>query len=216
MPTVDSLTVFVEEYGYFAVFTAMFLEGLCIPIPSEIVMGFAGFMVYQGKFSLPGVLLAGWAGSFAGSCTIYWAARKGGRNFLYRHCHLVRLSPARIDTFGGWFRRFGPPLIIPWRQLPVLRTKISVAAGLLDLRAPVFAFYTAAGIAVWCSIAVACGYYLGQYWQVFVDILARLGVAVAAALAVVALLGAGVLFIYLRRCRKTKEEARQTSAPGCR
>ncbi len=215
MPTVDALTVFVEDYGYVAVFAAMFLEGMCIPVPSEIVMGFAGFMVYQGKFTLSGALFAGWLGSFAGSCAIYWAARKGGRKFLYRYCHLLRLSPAHIDTFGGWFCRFGPPLIIPWRQLPVLRTKISIAAGLLDLRALVFVPYTALGIGIWCSIAVACGYYLGQNWHIFVDIFARLGAVVAAALAVVALLGAGALFVWLRRRRKIKEEARQTSPPGC-
>lgn len=208
MPTLDSLTVFVEDYGYLAVVISMFFEGLCIPIPSEIVMGFAGFMVFQGKFSLPGAIFAGWLGSFAGSCTVYYAARRGGRQFLYRYCHLVRLSPAHIDTFGEWFRRLGPPLIIPWRQIPVLRTKISIAAGLLNLRVWVFALYTAAGIAVWCTLAVSFGYYFGQNWHLFVDIFSRLGTFVVVALAAVATLGAGALLLYLRSQKRARQETR--------
>lgn len=208
MPTLDSLTVFVEDYGYLAVFVTMFFEGLCIPIPSELIMGFAGFMVFKGKFSLPGAIFAGWLGSFAGSCTVYYAARRGGRRFLYRYCHLVRLSPHHIDTFGEWFRRLGPPLIIPWRQLPVLRTKISIAAGLLDLRAWVFALYTAIGIAVWCTLAVSVGYCFGQNWHRLVDIFARLGTYIVATLAAAAVLGAAGLLIYLRRQRKAREEVR--------
>jgi membrane protein DedA with SNARE-associated domain len=208
MPTLETLTLLVEDYGYLAIFIAMYFEGLCIPIPSEIVMGFAGFMVYQGKLSFPGAIFAGWLGSFAGSCTIYYAARKGGRQFLYRYCHLVRLSPAHLDTFCGWFRRFGPPLIIPWRQIPVLRTKISIAAGLLDLGAWVFVLNTAAGIAVWCALAVSLGYYFGQNWLLFVDIFSQLGAVVIAVIAVAAAAGAVAVLLYLRRRRKTKEEER--------
>lgn len=204
----DNLTLLVEDYGYLAVFIGMFFEGLCIPVPSEIVMGFAGFMVYQGKFSLTGAILSGWLGSFAGSCTIYYVARKGGRQFLYRYCHLVRLSPAHLDVIGEWFHRFGPPLIIPWRQIPVLRTKISIAAGLLDLKPLVFVLNTAVGIVVWCTLSVSLGYYFGQNWMLFVDFFSRLGTFVVVAIVVAAVVGAVVLFLYLRRRRKTKEEGR--------
>ncbi len=151
MPDLNSLTNIVGEYGYLAVFCTMFLEGMCIPIPSELIMGFAGFMVYQGKFSLGGAIAAGWLGSLSGSFTVYLVARKGGRKFLYRWGHLIHLGPERLDIIGDWFNRYGPPLIIPWRQLPVIRTKISIAAGLLDMRYIVFTAYTAIGIAVWCS-----------------------------------------------------------------
>ncbi|MDT8902644.1 DedA family protein [Anaeroselena agilis] len=208
MPALENLTLLVEDYGYVAVFVGMFFEGMCIPVPSELVMGFAGYLVYQGKFSLTGAILSGWLGSFAGSCTIYYAARKGGRHFLYRYCHLLRLSPARLDTIGEWFHRFGPPFIIPWRQVPVLRTKISIAAGLLDLKPLVFALYTAVGIAVWCTLSVSLGYYFGQNWMLFVDFFARLGTFVAAAIAVLAVVGVGGLFLYLRRRRKLKEQGR--------
>jgi len=205
MPDFESLTGLIENYGYLAIFLAMFLEGMCIPVPSELVLGFAGFLVYQGKLSFAGAVFAGWLGSFAGSCIIYYAARKGGRAFLYRWGRLVQLTPARLDTIAAWFSRWGPPLIIPWRQIPVFRTKISIAAGLLDMRAWVFSFNTALGIAVWCSLAVGLGYHFGRSWHLLVDIFSRLGAFVVAAAVVAGLIAVGAFF-YLRR-RKIKEEA---------
>lgn len=202
MPTLDSITVFVETYGYLAILGCMYLEGLCVPVPSELLLGFAGFLVYQGKLSFAGAVGAGWLGSFAGSCTIYAAARKGGRVFLYRWGHLVGLSPARLDLIAGWFGRYGPPVIIPWRQIPVLRTKISIAAGLLDMRPWIFAANTAVGIAVWCLLAVSFGYYFGQNWWLFVDLFSRLGKVVIAAVIAAAGAGAVALFLYLRRRRQ--------------
>jgi membrane protein DedA with SNARE-associated domain len=197
MPDLNSLTNIVGEYGYLAVFCTMFLEGMCIPIPSELIMGFAGFMVYQGKFSLGGAILAGWLGSLSGSFTVYLAARKGGRIFLYRWGHLIHLSPERLDIIGEWFNRYGPPLIIPWRQLPVIRTKISIAAGLLDMRYIVFTTYTAIGIAVWCSLAVSLGYYFGQSWETLLAIFSEIGHLIIIAIFVAV---AGVAaYLYRRR-----------------
>ena len=144
--TGTALTEFVAEYGYLAIFLMMFLEGMCIPIPSELTMGFAGFMVYQGKLSLPAAIFSGWLGSFSGSFMIYALARKGGgRKFLYRWGYLIRLTPYRLDKLGNWFNHYGPPLIIPWRQLPIIRTKISIAAGLFDMRYITFISFTAIG-----------------------------------------------------------------------
>ena len=204
MPDLNSLTKIVMDYGYLAVFCTMFLEGMCIPIPSELIMGFAGFMVYQGTFSLTGAILAGWLGSLSGSFTIYLLARKGGRKFLYRWGHLVRLGPERLDIIGDWFIRYGPLLIIPWRQLPVIRTKISIASGLLDMRYTVFTAYTAVGIAVWCTLAVSLGYYFGQSWQTLLAIFTDIGHYIIIAIFAAVALGVGLF--YYRRRRKIKEE----------
>lgn len=188
MGDLEYLTLFVEKYGYLAVFLAMFLEGLCIPVPSELIMGFAGFMIFQGKFSFAGAVLAGWLGSFTGSFTIYLIARKGGRKFLYRYGHLVGLTGRRLDRIADHFNRYGPLIIIPWRQLPVIRTKISIAAGLLDMRYIVFGTYTALGIGIWCTLAAWLGHYFGRNWHLLVDIFARLGAVI------VVLIGIGALF----------------------
>lgn len=202
MPDIGSLTEIVKAYGYLAVFLTMFLEGMCIPIPSELILGFAGFMVYQGQFAFAGAILAGWLGSFAGSFTIYLLARKGGRRYLYQYGHLVRLSPDRLDLIANWFTRYGPVLIIPWRQLPVIRTKISIAAGLLDMRYSVFTLYTAFGVLIWCTLAVSLGYYFGQSWEDLIDIFSEIGYFIIAA--IIALLVIGVYIIYRRRNKKNE------------
>ncbi|MDR3564655.1 MAG: DedA family protein [Negativicutes bacterium] len=206
MTELDALTKIVADYGYLAVFCTMFLEGMCIPIPSELIMGFAGYMVYQGHFSLTGAILAGWLGSFSGSFSIYLLARKGGRKYLYRWGHVVGLGPRRLDIIGDWFNRYGPPLIIPWRQLPVIRTKISIAAGLMDMRYVIFTAYTALGIAVWCSLSVFLGYYFGQNWQNLLAIFTELGHYII--LAIFGIILSCALFVVYHKRRKIKEEVR--------
>ena len=202
MPDLGSLTDAVKTYGYLAVFLMMFLEGMCIPIPSELVLGFAGFMVYQGNFAFAGAILAGWLGSFAGSFTIYLLARKGGRKYLYQYGHLVRLSPKRLDLIASWFTRYGPVLIIPWRQLPVIRTKISIAAGLLNMRYSIFTLYTAFGVLIWCTLAVSLGYYFGQSWEELIDIFSEIGYFIIAAIVALVFVG---LYILYPRCKKANE-----------
>lgn len=202
MPTEALIETIISDYGYLAIFVMMFLEGLCIPIPSELTMGFAGYLVYQGKFSLGGAIFAGWLGSFTGSFAIYAAARLGGRKFLYRWGHFVGLGPHRLDKISEWFNRYGPPLIIPWRQIPVVRTKISVAAGLLNMGYIVFAVYTAAGIAVWCGLSACLGCYFGQRWETIITIFTSIGNYVIVALLLIFILAA--LFLLVRR-RKVRE-----------
>ncbi|HMM19646.1 MAG TPA: DedA family protein [Selenomonadales bacterium] len=204
MPDLGSLTDVVKTYSYLAIFFMMFLEGMCIPIPSELLLGFAGFMAYQGQLAFAGAILAGWLGSFAGSFAVYLLARKSGRKYLYQYGHLVYLSPERLDRIAGWFSRYGPVLILPWRQLPVVRTKISIAAGLLDMRYAVFTLYTALGILVWCTLAVSLGYYLGQNWEQLIDIFSETGYFIIAAVTALML---AVLYFLHRRRKKTSEAA---------
>ena len=186
---VPDLTIIIASYGYVAIFFLMFLEGMCLPLPSELTMGFAGFLAYQGKFTIVGAILTGWLGSFAGSCGIYLLAHKGGRRFLYRWGHLVHLGPERLDTFGAWFCHHGPYLIILWRQLPLMRPKISIVAGLMGLRYVIFAAYTAIGIAIWCTLAASLGYFLGRNWRVLLSFFSALGyyVLIAIMVAIIAL-----------------------------
>jgi len=200
-----NLTNIIASYGYIAILLFMFLEGMCIPIPSEFTMGFAGFLAYQGNLSLPEAILAGWLGSFAGSFSIYLLARKGGRKFLYSRGHLIHLGPERLDTIGVWFNRYGPPLIIPWRQLPIIRTKISIAAGLLDMRYIVFTIYTSLGIAIWCTLAASLGYYFGRNWELLVSFFSALGYYVVIAIVIAAF---ALVFFYYSRKRKLQKSLR--------
>lgn len=205
MPDLTSLTAFIAEYGYLAIFLAMLLEGMCIPVPSELVMGFAGFLAYQQHLNLPGAIVAGWLGSLSGSFAIYLLARSSGRLLLYRWGHLISFGPERLDKLCAWFCRCGPPLIIPWRQLPIIRTKISIAAGLLDLHHFTFGLYTALGIAIWCTLSASLGFYLGKNWQLLLAIFANIGHYIIIVIFGLALFLVA-LFIYTRSRKINNEE----------
>lgn len=175
MPDFSLLTVYIQDYGYSAIFLASILEGACLPIASELVLGFAGLLVYQGQLSFWGAVSAGWLGSLTGAFIIYSLARYGGRKFLYRWGYVIHLTPVRIDSFTDWFNKNGPALIIPWKLLPVIRAKISIAAGLLKMNKTTFLCYTAIGVAVWSFIGVSLGAYLCNKWPLLDELLPRLG-----------------------------------------
>lgn len=192
MPDFNLLTAIIQNYGYSAIFLASILEGACMPIASELVLGFAGLLVYKGQLSFWGAVSAGWFGSLIGAFIIYSAARYGGRKFIYKWGHVIHLTPIRIDTFTDWFNKNGAALIIPWKLLPVIRAKISIAAGLLRMNKAVFLLYTATGIAVWSFMGVSLGAYLGDKWPVILELIPRLGKISAA---VAALTAFGVAYL---------------------
>ena len=153
----DTFTQLIEDYGYIALFLAMFLESMCLPVFSELVLGFSGYLVYRGDFSIYIAILVSALGSLCGATCIFLISRTGGRTALLRWGHLVKLTPDRVDKIGSWVSKYGPKLIIPWRQVPVIRTKISIVAGLFDLPFIAFFTYSAIGIFTWCTILAASG-----------------------------------------------------------
>lgn len=203
------LTDIIANHGYFAIYFAMILEGMCLPVPSELVLGFAGFLVYQNRFLFLHTVLAGWLGSLTGSMLVFGLARFGGRRLLYRWGHLIRLEPQLLDKISVWFERFGPVIIIPWRQAPFIRTRISVFAGLLDMRPLPFLLHTTLGIFIWCTMMVAVGEYLGYHWSSLLHLLTALGKYVSVLFMVIALFGA----CYLAGDRKIKRSARSRPLP---
>ncbi|MCX7970065.1 MAG: DedA family protein [Negativicutes bacterium] len=196
----DGFTRFIGEYGYLAVFALMTLEGLCVPVFAELVLGFAGFLVFSNHLQLIPTIVSAAAGSLLGSNLIYWLMRRGGRRLLLRWSGYLRLSPRRIDSWSAWLDRYGAWIIIPWRQLPVVRTKISIVAGLLDMPYRHFLPPTAVGIAVWCSIGTLAGYHLGNNWRQFIDFFVTFGHYLMAAGTAAA--AAGLLYWHRRRQRR--------------
>ena len=164
----------IEKFGYLAIFVCTFIEGMCIPLISELILGFAGFLIFKGTLTFLPTVFSAWAGSFCGSFFIYCVFRRGGRPLVYRYGHYISLTPRRFDKFSEWFERFGPILIIPWRQIPVLRTKISIVAGIFDLNIYVFSVLTAIGIAVWTFAATYVSYSFGNNWQQLLALVADL------------------------------------------
>ncbi|MFA6074396.1 MAG: DedA family protein [Negativicutes bacterium] len=196
----------IEKFGYLAIFICTFIEGMCIPLVSELILGFAGFLVFKGTLMFLPTAFSAWAGSFCGSFFIYCVFRRGGRPLVYRYGHYIRLTPRRFDKFSEWFERFGPILIIPWRQIPVLRTKISIVAGIFDLNIYVFSALTAVGIAVWTTAALYVSYSFGENWQQLLALGADLSNFIVYVL-IFSVIGAAIVF-YWRKKEKHKKRSR--------
>lgn len=196
-----SVVTLIEQNGYWAIFLGMLLEGLCLPIPAELVLGFAGFLVSQHKLLFLGSILAGWLGSLVGSVLTYFTARKYGCCLLYKYGSLCGLTPERIDYISQFFHRYGPIMIIPWRQFPVVRNKISVVAGLTKLPFPIFLLYIVIGTGLCSALGISLGCYLGANWQILINMLT--GVSKWMLLAGIMLISSAAVFLY-GRYLKTK------------
>lgn len=153
--------------GYFGIVFAMALESCCIPLPSEIVMPLAGAyaILYPSKFSLVGVTLAGTIGCVVGSIVAYWIGRTGGRPLLLRYGRYILISQADSDRADRLFARHGDSVTFFSRLLPVVRTFISLPAGIAEMNFAKFVFYTFLGSLPWCLLLAFIGTKIGEQSQ---------------------------------------------------
>lgn len=167
----EMITGFLEKSGYFGVFALMALENIFPPIPSEMIMPFAGFVVARGDLNLVGVLLAGTAGSVAGALPWYYAAKVYGcerlKRLAERHARWLTIDAADIDKALEAFRRHGRKTVLFGRLIPAVRTLISVPAGLADMSLGRFLLYSGIGSLAWSGLLVAAGFLLeNRYTEV--------------------------------------------------
>jgi membrane protein DedA with SNARE-associated domain len=164
-----SLTAFViatiSAFGYAGVLLLMAIESACIPLPSEIVMPFAGYLVSTGRFSLQLTAIAGAFGCLAGSYIAYAVGASGGRYLLERYGRWVLIAPHELEIADRFFARWGAPAIFFGRVLPVVRTFIALPAGVSRMRLLPFTVYTLLGSYIWCLALAWTGMKLGQHWQ---------------------------------------------------
>lgn len=151
--------------GYPAIFLLLLLEGLIIIIPSEVVLPFIGFLVYEGQFNLFGATMAATVGSLLGSILTYEVSRSKGRDFLRRYGRFVLLNERHLDWSEALYRRYGDKTIFFSRLLPVVRQLISVPAGTTGTPRLVFIVYTFAGSFIWNFLLIYAGYLLGMEWH---------------------------------------------------
>ncbi|MFC5462408.1 DedA family protein [Massilia niabensis] len=160
----ELITGFLEKSGYFGVFALMALENIFPPIPSEMIMPFAGFVVARGDLNLAGVLLAGTAGSVAGALPWYYAAKVYGcerlKRLAERHARWLTISATDIDGALDAFRRHGRKTVLFGRLIPAVRTLISVPAGLAKMSLGRFLLYSSIGSLAWSGLLVAAGFML--------------------------------------------------------
>jgi membrane protein DedA with SNARE-associated domain len=180
----------ISATGYLGVVFLMAIESACIPLPSEIIMPFAGYLVSIGKANLFWVATAGALGCNVGSTVAYYVAAMGGRPVLERYGKYILISRGELERTDRFFERYGSATVFFGRLLPVVRTFIAFPAGLARMPMLKFQVYTFLGSWPWCFALAYVGYALGTRWdsdptlrKLFHDFDAVIAVAALAALA---------------------------------
>jgi membrane protein DedA with SNARE-associated domain len=155
----------ISTLGYGGVVLLMAIESACIPLPSEIIMPFAGYLVYKGQFNLWAVGVAGAVGCVLGSWVAYYVGLYGGRPLVEKYGRYVLLSRHDLDLADRWFARYGEAIVFASRLLPVVRTFIAFPAGVARMNMTRFTLYTFLGSLPWCIGLAYVGQILGEQWD---------------------------------------------------
>jgi membrane protein DedA with SNARE-associated domain len=160
---------FIATYGYLAIFLLMVAESACIPVPSELIMTFGGALaagaVPGTGVNLAGVIIAGTAGNVVGSYIAWAVGRFGGQPALRRWGYRIHIRARDLDRATRWFDRYGPRAVLIGRLLPVVRTFISLPAGIAGMDPLRFGIYTTVGCIPWTAALAAAGYAVGKNWD---------------------------------------------------
>ncbi|HYX28119.1 MAG TPA: DedA family protein [Pyrinomonadaceae bacterium] len=166
---IETLSVFIvatiSTLGYGGVVLLMAIESACIPLPSEIIMPFSGYLVYTGRFNIWLVSIAGAFGCVVGSLVAYWIGMYGGRPLIEKYGKYLLISRHDLDLADRWFDRFGEIIVFVSRLLPAIRTFIAFPAGVARMDLKKFVIYTFAGSLPWCLGLAYAGQKLGAQWD---------------------------------------------------
>ncbi len=159
------ITHVIDVGGYAGIVALMGIESACIPLPSEIIMPFAGYLIYQGHFSLFWAATMGAIGCNLGSEIAYWIGAKGGRPLVERYGRFVLMNHHDLDRMTLFFEKYGSITVLLARLLPVVRTFIAFPAGIAKMSKLRFHLYTFAGSWPWCFALAFAGMTLGEKWH---------------------------------------------------
>ena len=162
---VEYIVAGISVGGYFGLFLLMALESMIAPVPSEVVMPFAGYLVLQGKFDFLLALLASSLGSIFGSILSYYIGVYGGRPFVLKFGKYLLLEEEHLKWTEKWFKRQGDKTIFISRFIPVVRHLISIPAGIARMSLQKFVIYTFIGATMWNLILLYAGFKLGEHWD---------------------------------------------------
>ncbi|MCL4344860.1 MAG: DedA family protein [Candidatus Thermoplasmatota archaeon] len=201
---VNVIIYVIRVSNYPGIFFLMFLEGVLLPIPSEVVMAFAGYLSLTGQLpaflGIPPVILAliaGSTGNAVGAAAAYAIGYYGGRPAILRFGKYVRLDQDTLAKTEKWFNKYGEVSVFFTRLVPVFRTFISIPAGLAEMNFKKFIILTFVGTVIWDSVLIYLGYILGSKWQ---NILGAFNdysyIAIAAAFAV-------LIYVYYKLSRRS-------------
>jgi membrane protein DedA with SNARE-associated domain len=186
----------ISDLGYVGIFLAMAIESACIPLPSEVIMPFSGFLVATGKFSFWLVIAVGASGNLAGSVLMYWLgfyAQEGVVRRFVRGSGRFIVSEEEFNLGERWFRKYGNGIVLVSRVMPVVRTFISLPAGVAKVDFFKFCTLTFFGSLVWSTLLAYLGVKLGDNWNFLEPIFRKFDIAIM----VVGIIVVGVYF-YLK------------------
>ena len=164
-PLIEFIISFISRVGYLGIFFLMVLESAMIPIPSEIILPFSGFLVSAGKFGPILVVLAGSLGNLVGSILTYYFGLKVGRAFIIKYGKYVFFKKEHLEFTERLFKNYGDKISFVGRLLPVIRTYVSLPAGIGRTNFIKFVFYTLIGSLIWNSVLTFAGMQLGNNWK---------------------------------------------------
>ncbi len=189
---VKFVEIIIIKMGLLGVFFLMLLEGMLLPVPSEVVMTFSGYLAFYGLldpfgsyFSVMLLLLAGSIGDLIGAWIAYWIGKYGGDPFILRYGKYFFLKSDTIDRTKIWFNRYGDISVFTTRFLPVLRTFISIPAGIATMDFKKFSLYTLTGDIMYNIVLIYLGILFGSNWKVLLKYFTELSYVGAAVFMVV-------------------------------
>ncbi|MCA9374911.1 DedA family protein [Candidatus Dojkabacteria bacterium] len=188
----------ISSLGYWGIFIGMVIESASIPLPSEIIMGFAGYLVFKGEMTVLLAGLVGALGNITGSTIMYTLGIKGGRPLLDKYGRYIRIKKDEIEKSDKWFQKWGDETVFISQLLPGIRTFISFPAGILRINFVKFITYTFLGALIWCTALAFFAFKLGENWEKLSEVIHKVQYGLAGVVLV------GVAWFLYTRINKRK------------
>jgi len=186
MHVVQSISQFVLDLitrlGYTGLFAGMFGQAVGVPLPSELMLGFAGYLAFMHTFAFPLVVVVGASGDTAGAVLAYFIGFYGGRPLLLRFGRTFFIAQRELAAADVWFSRFGNRAVLICKLLPGIRAFGSFPAGVTRMNFAVFLGYTSLGALIWAVSFAGLGYHLGKHWDVIIEQIKPISIGLLAAL----------------------------------
>ncbi len=181
----DIVIEYITSGGYVVIALLMVLDGACIPIPSEIVLAFSGFLVSTSKFDMWITLASSTLGSLLGSLIAYVAGLKLGRELIKKYGRFLMLEEKTLNTVERWFRKYGKVTVLVSRFIPGARTVVSIPAGIGKMQLSIFIILTVIGSVLWNYTLIYLGVKLGENWYLVETFIDRFDIPIALSLVVI-------------------------------
>jgi membrane protein DedA with SNARE-associated domain len=194
------VTSLMEKSGYAGIFVLMVLESATVPIPSELILPFAGYLVFLGQLNFWLAVVVASVGSIVGTMIDYFIGYSLGRAAILRYGRFVRLEESRLETAERWFARHGSIVVLLARFVPLIRTLIAFPAGIAEMKIWKFVLFSSIGIVIWDTALIYVGFVAGQKSSQIISALS----AAFTPIEIVAVIVAGlfVVFLLMRRSRR--------------